>query len=147
MTPLDFAEKLEHTTEVKDLSAPLQTARDIIERGFADNFASQSTAEGVAWPPRKSKRFNHPLLLLTGTLKKAATGESKVGHIERIQGNEIEVGVVQVEGVGSLMGSRRHQQGDNPQGIRPRPYIGISEETETKCAEAVGQILAGKVFE
>ena len=60
------------------------------------------------------------------------------------------MGVEQVPGIGSLMGWRRHQWGDEDvmgrPGILARPFVGISDEVADKCAEAAGRLIAQGVF-
>ena len=152
-TAEEFAAECERSAaDGPDLRPALTVCRDIILDGIADNFLRQQSSEGVKWPARKANSLRcgfHPLLQLSGALKGAADGPGE-GHIERFEDDSITVGVEQVPGIGSLMGARRHQWGDEDvmgrPGILARPFVGISDEVADKCAEAAGRLIAQGVF-
>ncbi len=73
-----------------DLSKIASTVR----RGFADNFASESSAEGP-WKPLAAMTVaervaagyggEHPILQRTGSLRKSFTDAGSSGHVERYE--------------------------------------------------------------
>lgn len=71
--------------EIRDLPSRAQSysnpqiwrpVAELLYRGFTDNFATASTAGGVPWPPRKSKRAGNPLLILTSLLIRSVGGQA-----------------------------------------------------------------------
>jgi phage gpG-like protein len=111
------------------LQDALQDCGDIVLIGIEDNFAASQTSRGESWPLRKDPRPTHPLLILSGDLKTAAT----LGNIFRTDNNELVIGVskdtVEYAGVQHFGWPERN--------IAQRAYLGFSEEVVDACAEVL----------
>ena len=125
-----------------DLSEALKTCDDLILAGIEENFENSQSADGEGWPARKDPKLTHPLLILEGDLKAYATGG---GDVE-ITADELVRTLPPGASGTSLAGVRRHEFGDEEimgfDGILPRPYFGVSDETAEKCADVVADAVA-----
>jgi len=139
MTTLEYAEQIETNTEPPDLRPVLEECRAHILVGMTEGFNQGRAPDGTAWPARKDPRKTHPLLTLSGALK-AAAGSPATGHVERFEADALEIGVEKVQ-QGGLPGAAVHQFGYAKRNIAARPYVGISEETATKCSATVARML------
>lgn len=123
--------------------APLKEGLDKcaaeIRGAYEQNFDSASSPTYGGWPPRKDT-LPHPLLVLSGKLKAAATQQGAAGHVEENDGRELGVGV---EKSSDLPYTHVHQYGWKA--IPPRPYIDVSEQTVDKCEQHVADDLAAKL--
>jgi len=147
----EFVERVQAMQEdfPGDMGEALETCDPIILDGIKQNFATASSAGGVAWPKRKDPRPTHPLLDKTGGFKTAAT--SDMGSLKVIEDNTYTRAMIPGESGTSLAGIRRHQFGDRAvlgrDGILPRPYFGISEDTVDKCVEVIADAAMANLLE
>ncbi len=117
-----------------DWTPVLEQCRTILLGGIEENFLAAASSSMQHWPPRKDPGPKHPLLIETGDLYRAAIGEGGAASVDRIEdGRSIILGVNKDGGGGSIAGAGRHQDGDPPPGILPRPFMGISQENMDKC--------------
>lgn len=112
----------------------------VLRQGIDRHFQQRATPGGSSWPQRKDRK-PHPLLEETGTLRAASTTEGAVGHIERLEGDTLTLGVDKTIDQGGLPGAAVHQYGYPPRNIPQRQYLGFSEETADRSAEVVGDKL------
>ena len=132
----EFAEYAESVVELAadgPYSAPLRASGELLRDSYDINFAESRQASGPAWRPRKDPIPQHPLLILSGVLRSAATTEGATGNISEVGTHEAAFGVSRDE----IPYARRQQYGDNPEGIRARPYIGVTNETLDQCGELI----------
>ena len=107
---------------------------DILTGNIRENFANQASPFGQPWPARKVEGDGHPLLIQSGALFEAAVGEHR-GSVTRVSKDTLEHGVDTSVDEGGIAGAGQHQFGGKF--IPPRPYLGMSEESQEKCAELV----------
>ena len=107
----------------------LRICAPIILDGVADNFDKSQTAAGVRWPDRKDPGPTHPLLILDGDLKVAAT----YGNINRVVGDTLEVGVSK----DTIPYAGVHQYGYPDRNIAQREYLAMSNATIDHCCQIV----------
>jgi len=113
----------------------------VLRQGIDQHFQQRATPGGMAWPQRKDKK-PHPLLEETGTLRSAATSKGAVGHVERVEGDTLTLGVDKTIDEGGLPGAAVHQYGYPEGNIPQRQYLGFSEETTDRSADVVADKLA-----
>jgi len=94
--------------------------RGVVYAGIGENFASSRSADGQAWPARQVLGDGHPLLIQSGQLLEAATGQG-AGSIVEVSDRELVVGV-------ELVHAPTHQFGRAKANIPARPYLGVSED-------------------
>lgn len=72
-----LCEELATGLDSGSLADPLQVCAGIQQEGFGRNFANQEAADGTPWPPHKPATVAmygpHPLLILSGEMKRQAT--------------------------------------------------------------------------
>jgi len=122
----------------QDMTAALQECAPLILKGIEEHFDESRTAAGEAWPARKDPGPTHPLLILEGTLKLAAT----LGQInEVIDGQTLKVGVdkdvVPYAGV--------HQFGFPEGNIAQREYLAMSDVTIGACGDVIAKHAVSQV--
>ena len=100
---------------------------EILYEGFTDNFARAATAEGVPWPPRKSRKALNPLLILTGLLIRSVGGKAE--SIYAAHPYELILGV---DGSG-VKYAAIHNEGSER--MPQREYLNVNEETSNRAAE------------
>jgi phage gpG-like protein len=140
----DFALAMLETSKSigNDLTKPLLQSAVVMREAVSSNFDYRSGPDGMAWPERKDNK-PHPLLEETGALRAAAT-EDGAGHIERIEGNELQFGVSPSgSSEGGIPGAGVHNFGYPEKNIPQREFLGVSEEHE----EAIGEIFADWLVE
>lgn len=93
MVTMRMGEVVDYLNELMDMAEDGPTIpefvdelREVVEQGFEENFANAQDSEGTPWPahaPSTVKRYGeHPLLILTGTLKDSMTD---VGHLYAVE--------------------------------------------------------------
>jgi phage gpG-like protein len=122
--------------------AAFDAVAPVLRQGIDQHFQQRATPGGSSWPQRKDKK-PHPLLEETGTLRAAATIQGAVGHVERLEGDTLTLGVDKTIDEGGLPGAAVHQYGYPPGNIPQRQYLGFSEETTDRSADVVADKLAG----
>lgn len=114
----------------QDWTEALEQCAPLLLEGVEKNFDTSSTSSGDAWPARKDPGPKHPLLILEGDLKVAAT----YGNINRVVGGDtLEVGVSKE----TIPYAGVHQFGSPSQNIAQREYLGISEDVADACTEVI----------
>ena len=98
-----------------------------------DNFQTSQQADGQAWPPRKDPRPKHPLLILSGDLKTAATG-----GVRTVDKYTVEAGVM-----GAIPYAGVQQHGWPERNISARPYMNVNGDT----ADAIQERIADYIIE
>ena len=128
----EFARDFEAIADTigEDFTDALTACKEPIAENITRNFASSQTAGGSAWPPRKDPGPTHPLLILSGDLKVAAT----YGDVDRIEGGNVLVFGVSL---GTIPYAAVHQYGWPERNIAQREFMGISQVTVDQCAEIV----------
>lgn len=106
----------------------------LIIEGVIDNFENAATAAGVPWPPHAPatvKRYGpHPLLILSGAMREAATGGG-TGHVREIVDDDtLELGV----DISEIPYAAVHQYGYPEGNIPQREYLAMSTGTIDACA-------------
>lgn len=80
-----------------DLMPAYKAVDRAVSVGFAANFASRVDETGMAWRPHAPATIAmygvHDLLILSGAMYAAATRPEGLGHIFRVNGNEVTIGV------------------------------------------------------
>jgi len=134
------------TTVGDDLEKPVRACVPILRAAVDLNFANRTTPDRGTWPARKDPGPTHPLLVLSGALRAAATQEGAPGHVERMVGNnEVEYGLNTGTDLGGIPGAGRHNFGDDPPGIRQREYLGANEDHVDAMAEEFADWLLQEV--
>lgn len=79
---------------------PLKECGAELRQGMAENFGAKTDATGAAWPPRKVQGDGHPLMIDKGDLLLAAASQGSGDHIEKVQGDELLIGVTrEIQGI------------------------------------------------
>ncbi len=135
------------------LDGPLGAVGIVIQEGLAENFSSESGADGTIWPDRKGEdELGHPILIETGALLAAATGTG-AGSIHRVaNGRTLEVGVDKSTKIGGVPGAGVHNFGhppfnipyNNPGGNREWCYA--SSATADKAVVVLADTVLKEVF-
>ena len=138
-----FADDMEAMADAMAKLVPeaLKKCEPKIIENIIENFSQQSTPDGIAWPERKKIGDGHPLFVETqtegsGSLFGAATGQAG-GHVSRVEGNTLLVGVDKSGGIGGIPGAGVHNYGNPEKNIPQREFLAISEATEDECAELI----------
>lgn len=119
----------------------LQACEPLVLENIVENFARQESPDGVAWPDRKEVGDGHPLLVETqtegaGSLFAAAAGQAG-GHVSRIEGDTLVIGVDKDGGIGGIPGAGVHNYGFPERNIPQREFLGIGEPTADLCCEVI----------
>lgn len=152
MTPEDFrrhCERVGRLTGQEILKACSDDIEQTLHLGIEDNFAYETSADGVGWPARKRQGDGHPLLNESGALKAAATQKGAPGNISKVEGDTLTVGVDPISnGSGGVPGARRHHRGDafeGPGAMPTRPFMEVSEKvvdySVEQAADAIIEII------
>lgn len=149
MTEQEFAERLQRLeTEGVDLTDAMEACEPILLEGVDENFDTRSDGSGKPWPARKDPGPRHPLLELTGSLRRAATDRNGVDS--EIAEDTLTLTMQQGPSGTSRAGIRRHEFGDaavmGRPGILPRPYFGVSEETADDMADIIAEAVAEAIL-
>jgi phage gpG-like protein len=130
----------------------LDKVKPLLLAGIRENFDTASASDGSPWPPHSDEYVArvgaHPLLVLTGALAEAATGQGQGAIDRRPDQSTIELGV-DTSAFGEEEGAhwgQVHQQGSSDGRIPARPFMGISDETADACAEVAADLLVGSIF-
>jgi phage gpG-like protein len=129
-------DRLEHSSA----NEALADCRLPLIENVARNFASASSPDGTAWPPRKDNK-KHPLLRLSLVLMNAATG-SGAGHVDKIGERSLSLGVSKA----AIPYAGVHQYGYALKNIPRRSYLGASVETLKHLAGIIGRKMLPKIF-
>lgn len=107
---------------------------DTLADGFSDNFDSRSDDSGAAWPahaPSTVKRYGpHPLLELSGRMRRAATNPSDPEHLSERVGDTLRSGVK-----GTIKYAIFHQVGTSK--MPRRQFIYATTKTILKLKEKI----------
>jgi hypothetical protein len=107
----------------------IESAVDEVFASVDKNFFRQTDEDGNLWPPRKDN-LPHPLLILTTTMKEAASGG--LGSLVKYGRSSVEMGVR-----GDYVPyAWRHQNGD--EGMPRRQYFYLHEEERPRVLLAFG---------
>ena len=119
----------------ESMREPLQACAPIVRRGISANFLGGTSPEGDPWPPRKDPSQNHPLLILSGALKAAASQEGAPGHVEDFGDREMAIGVdkskIVYAGVQNFGWPERN--------IAQRKYMGLGESSLIECRMVISR--------
>lgn len=108
----------------------LEDATDEVFESVDRNFGRQTDSDGELWPPRKDI-LPHPLLILTGAMKEAATGGP--GSFIQYSRRDVKLGV-RAE---IIPYAARHQYGEDP--VPRREYFYINIEDRGYVLDAFGE--------
>lgn len=90
-------EKFSHDFMNVDLLPAYRAVDKAVSTGFAQNFAAKVDEFGIAWKPHAPATIAmygvHDLLILSGAMYAAATVQTNPGHVFRVDGNEVVIGV------------------------------------------------------
>ena len=103
-----------------DATELMQTLTGHVRRGIRDNFVWKSSPRGQAWPERQRLGDGHPLLIDTGRLYNAATGQG-AGSVTRVEPREVAVGVDSAV----VPYAAAHNFGVPARNLPQREYIGV----------------------
>ena len=139
----EFAVDMEALVVKVEQAVPemLQACEPLVLENIVENFARQESPDGLAWPERKEVGDGHPLLVETktegaGSLFAAAAGQGG-GHVSRIEGDTLVIGVDKDGGIGGIPGAGVHNYGFPERNIPQREFLGIGEATADVCAEVI----------
>lgn len=112
------------------LEEALLEAKRLIHQSIREGFNSSADPQtNDGWQARKHP-YPHPILMKTGAMMQAATGGG-AGAIERIENNQLEVGVS-----GATVGyAAFHQHGTSR--MVARPFIGASDAKLDEIGEVI----------
>ncbi len=106
----------------------------VISNGFRENFDARVDETGSAWPPHSPstvKRYGpHPLLVLSGRMKRAATNVADGEHLSERQGDTLIVGIA-----GSVRYAIFHRTGTSR--MPRRNVIFASQKTLGRCRTSI----------
>jgi phage gpG-like protein len=141
----EFAADMEALLPKLEAAVPemLRVCEPLVLENIVENFARQESPDGLAWPERKKVGDGHPLLVETnsegsGSLLAAATGQGG-GHVSRIEGDTLVVGVDKAGGIGGIPGAGVHNYRYPEKNIPQREYLGIGKATEDECIDLIGE--------
>jgi phage gpG-like protein len=152
VTEQEFSDRLKRMeTEGVNLTDAMGECRDILLAGVEQLFDRRSDASGQPWPARKNPRPRHPLLELTGSLRRAVAGPNADGLDDPdITEDGLTLRVRQGPSGTSRAGIRRHEFGDavamGRPGILPRPYFGVSDDTADDVADVIADAVAEAIL-
>ncbi len=124
--------------------APVWTALlEPVHEGFASNF-DQTRAPYGTWPPHSPMTIAlhgpHPLLILTGAMKRSVTQSGSEGRIEDIMRNEAIIGT-------SLFYAPYQQFGTSgPHPIPARPFLWLEGSYVDQVHERFADEVASRLF-
>ena len=124
----------------------LEECKPHVLENIAEHFVTGTSPDGESWAPRKNPGDGHPLLVETGALAYAATTEGFPGHVSRIEGDTLIVGVDKDGGVGGIPGAGAHNYGFPEKQIPQREFLGIDEETSDLCEEVLVNKVLNELF-
>lgn len=130
-----------------DVAPALDGVGELLRKGFAAAFASETGPNGQAWAARASSQITaHPdfagrrLLVLSGDLFFAATTSAGIGNINQLAPQELLVGV----SAGSVPYAAFHQFGTS--NMPARPFIYATEETVQASANLLADWLLENIL-
>jgi phage gpG-like protein len=134
-------------SKVPEMMAELEPT---VLEGVFENFVRESSPDGIAWPPRKERGDGHPLLVEiategSGSLLAAATSREAQGHIGRVEGNALLVGVDKQGGIGGIPGAAVHNYGFVERNIPQREYLGLTEDYIDLCMNIVADEMVDRI--
>ena len=149
MTEQEFTDRLKRMeSEGVDLTAAFEQCEPILLAGVQRNFDERRDASGKPWPARKDSRPRHPLLELSGELRRAAT--SRAGLDSELSDATLTLRMKTGQSGTSRAGIRRHEFGDDVAmgrpGILSRPYFGVSEDTADDVADLIADAVAEAIL-
>ena len=121
----------------------LRDCEPLVSGAIMENFLGSKSPDGTTWPPRKNPGDGHPLLIETGALMLAATTPGTAGHVSRVEGDSLVVGVDKDGGIGGIPGAGVHNYGFAERNVPQREFMGIDEDTADACGEVIADKLLG----
>lgn len=119
-----------------DLGDVLSVATSEVRGAIGLNFADSSTPSGNAWPPRKDPRPNHPLLIKSGALLRAALGEG-AGGSTRTGARDVELVIDKSVKEGGIPGAAVHNFGYPARNIAQREFFAPKDAVQDSIDETV----------
>ena len=127
------------------LNEPLRKSAQELRDGFAANFTSQSAPESGPWPPHAPETIRrhgvHPLLILSGEMFQAATGEGSRGNITDIEASSLEVGV-DLDAIPYARAQNYGLDGHIPQ----REFLDVDDSPLDACVDHIATHIMQQVF-
>lgn len=120
--------------ERSDRSELLRRCANVVRQAFRDNFTSSASPDNENWRPRKKEGDGHPLLIDRGDLLQAATGGG-AGHISRVEGDEIAIGV----NLDVIPYARAHNYGRPEINLPQREWLGVQPERTGEIEDLVAE--------
>lgn len=105
---------------------------ELAHANIAQNFFLSETAGGDGWPPRKVIGDGHPLLIDTGLLFGAATGEGD-GAVKEVGYRDASIGV----DAGTVPYAAAHNFGYPENNLPQREFEDVSDATANEMAERI----------
>jgi len=124
----DYLQAVVVEMESGDMSKPLRDCAPVVRQSIRDNFNSSADPENNDWVERKYVGDGHPLLIDTGKMMQAATGGGP-GAVFRTGQRDLELGI----DLDIVPYARRHNYGDQDDGMPKREFIGAKEEHLVEC--------------
>lgn len=114
------------------LRPAMQKCYEAVKHSTADSFDTATSPDGTSWPPRKEPTGDWPLLVKSGALAAAASGEGE-GHVAEIGDREMSTGVQS----DVIQYAAAQNYGYPPNNLPPREYLGADEPALDECGEAI----------
>ena len=132
---------------LEDNAPALREIADDFREMIAQQFASEGSAGGTPWPPRKSvgaaRRFAQsgrgiasPLLVRTGALRDSLIGLGAAGNVEEIDARSLTLGTRVPYAIFHQLGTRR---------MPARPIIVLSDARTERWTEIVRSAIEEKI--
>lgn len=127
----------------EDFSPALDECYPLFQADIEDHF---NAAEGPAstWPlhaPSTIERYgHHPLLIMSGDLAAAATGQGS-GHVHETDGRSMKYGVSK-----DVIPYAGHDHGFPELNIPQREYMWIREETADECVSVIYEFMEREII-
>ena len=129
-------ERLASLATDADLGPVLREVELDVRGGIGLNFADSASPSGQAWPARKDPRPNHPLLIKSGALLKAALGEGAGGKT-RTGARDVELVIDKSVDEGGIPGAAVHNFGYPAKNIAQREFFAPKESVLPSIDETV----------
>jgi len=141
-------EQVRRATHTADFEPVLrEKVRPLVLQSIRDRFNSSASADGKSWPVRQNAGDGHPLLLDTGALMLAATGQGS-GHHTSVDRDSLSVGVDMEGGYqGGIPGAAVHEFGYAKKNIPARPYLAADERALELAGEAIADAFTEVILE
>lgn len=108
----------------------------VVSEGFEDNFQAKVDEDGIPWAPHSpftTKKYGpHPLLDLTGRMKRAAVSRGDSEHLAERMGETMRFGIK-----GSVWYAKFHSSKAPRKRLPRRNAIYANDQTIAKCREVI----------